>query len=172
MQKRVPSIRVHWRLRSLSGNLAFKVQVELSWVSASHRGHSNHIFSRANNSGTTGVFFGWAQNNRAELKYSHSLMSIPLRLQSQHSSWRRAARSTRSRHRHLDNPAFLSTVSATRFKSLSPTTRFYSNISDCRQVHTRSYGTGFSRCCKVRSCVRRVSSRLQVFVKRSQPLSC
>jgi hypothetical protein len=33
-------------------------------------------------------------------------MSISLRLQSQHSSWLRAARLTRHRHRHLDNPKF------------------------------------------------------------------
>ena len=34
------------------------IQVKLSWVSASHRGISNHIFSRASNSGRPEVFFG------------------------------------------------------------------------------------------------------------------
>jgi hypothetical protein len=54
-------------------------------------------------------------------------MSISLRLQSQHSSWRRAARLTRDRHRHLDNPKFFRQSQQRASKSLLPNTRFYSN---------------------------------------------
>jgi hypothetical protein len=53
---------------------------ELSWVSASHRGISNHIFSRASNSGRPEVFFAVSTNQQSRLKYSQSLMSISLEL--------------------------------------------------------------------------------------------
>jgi hypothetical protein len=54
-------------------------------------------------------------------------MSISLRLQSQHSSWRRAARLTRDRHRHSDSPKFFRQSQQHASKSLLPNTRFYSN---------------------------------------------
>ena len=52
--------------------------IELSWVSASHRGISNHIFSRACNSGKPEVFFAVSTKQQSRLKYSQSLMSISL----------------------------------------------------------------------------------------------
>jgi hypothetical protein len=51
---------------------------ELSWVSASHRVISNHIFSRANNSGKPEVFFAVSTKQQSRLKYIQSLISISL----------------------------------------------------------------------------------------------
>ena len=86
-------------------------------------------------------------------------------IQSQHSSWRRAARLTRDRHRHLDNPKF--------FRQ----SQQHASTAYClTHVSTRTIGSpasqcqvlGYSRCCKCSfiKCTRGKASR-QSF--RSKP---
>ncbi len=72
---------------------------------------------------------------QSRLKYSHSLMSIPFHPQSQHSSRRRAARSTRDRHQTPRQSYFHSTVSAHASK-------------EKRRIHvsTRTLGSPASQC--------------------------
>ena len=57
---------------------------ELSWVSASHRGHlESHLFKSQSMSGEAGIYSLENTKQQSYLKYSKSLMSISVRLLSQ-----------------------------------------------------------------------------------------
>ena len=95
-------------------------------------------------------------------------MSISLRLQSQHSSWRRAARYTRDRHRHFDNPTFFRQSQQTLQKAK-------------RRIHvsTRTIGSPGSPCqflwnnrcssCASIKCMRGKASRQSIAHVASHP---